>query len=102
MSRWVAYGVYQHVSEAPLQRYLTEFDFRYSNRVKLGIDDVQRTDLGHPRRPRTAADLPNSWWKAGSGTGRLSHHWIGRGAARTLLTTGQSELPLLLTDVEKE
>ena len=39
------YGVYQHVSEAHLQRYLTEFDFRYSNRVKLGIDDVQRTDL---------------------------------------------------------
>jgi transposase-like protein len=39
------YGVYQHVSEAHLQRYLTEFDFRYSNRVALGIDDVQRTDL---------------------------------------------------------
>jgi transposase-like protein len=29
------YGVYQHVSEAHLQRYLTEFDFRYSNRAKL-------------------------------------------------------------------
>ena len=39
------YGVYQHVSEAHLQRYLTEFDFRYSNRIKLGVDDVQRTDL---------------------------------------------------------
>jgi transposase-like protein len=39
------YGVYQHVSEAHLQRYLTEFDFRYSNRVKLGINDVERTDL---------------------------------------------------------
>jgi ISXO2-like transposase domain len=39
------YGVYQHVSEAHLQRYLTEFDFRYSNRAKLGIDDVARTDL---------------------------------------------------------
>jgi transposase-like protein len=39
------YGVYQHVSEAHLKRYLCEFDFRYSNRIKLGIDDVQRADL---------------------------------------------------------
>jgi len=38
------YGVYQHVSEAHLHRYLAEFDFRYSNRVKLGVDDVARTD----------------------------------------------------------
>ena len=30
------YGVYQHVSEAHLHRYLVEFDFRYSNREKLG------------------------------------------------------------------
>jgi transposase-like protein len=35
-------GVYQHVSEAHLQRYLTEFDFRYSNRAKLGVDDKER------------------------------------------------------------
>jgi len=39
------YGIYQHVSEAHLQRYLTEFDFRYSNRIKVGVDDVQRTAL---------------------------------------------------------
>jgi transposase-like protein len=39
------YGVYQHVSEAHLHRYLCEFDFRYSNRVKLGIDDEKRTAL---------------------------------------------------------
>jgi acyl-CoA thioesterase FadM len=25
--------------------YLAEFDFRYSNRVRLGIDDVQRTEI---------------------------------------------------------
>jgi len=25
-------------------RYLAEFDFRYSNRVKLGVDDVARTE----------------------------------------------------------
>jgi transposase-like protein len=36
------YGTYQHVSEAHLQRYLTEFDFRYSNRERLGVSDVQR------------------------------------------------------------
>jgi transposase-like protein len=39
------YGVYQHVSEAHLKRYLAEFDFRYSNRVALGVNDVARTDL---------------------------------------------------------
>ena len=36
------YGVYQHVSEAHLHRYLTEFDFRYNNREKLGVNDVAR------------------------------------------------------------
>jgi transposase-like protein len=39
------YGVYQHVSEAHLQRYLAEFDFRYTNRVARGVDDAARTDL---------------------------------------------------------
>jgi transposase-like protein len=38
-------GVYQHCKEKHLHRYLAEFDFRYSNRVRLGIDDVQRTEL---------------------------------------------------------
>lgn len=36
-------GVYQHCSEKHLHRYLAEFDFRYSNRVKLGVDDNART-----------------------------------------------------------
>jgi hypothetical protein len=35
-------GVYQHCSEAHLQRYLAEFDFRYSNRAALEIDDADR------------------------------------------------------------
>jgi len=35
-------GVYQHVSEQHLGRYLHEFDFRQSNRAKLGIDDATR------------------------------------------------------------
>lgn len=39
------YGCYFHVSEAHLHRYLAEFDFRYSNRAKLGIDDHARADL---------------------------------------------------------
>jgi transposase-like protein len=36
------YGVYHHVSEAHLHRYLAEFDFRYSNRSGLGVEDNQR------------------------------------------------------------
>ncbi len=36
-------GVYQHCSEKHLHRYLAEFDFRYTHRVKLGVDDVMRT-----------------------------------------------------------
>ncbi|MCI0466110.1 MAG: IS1595 family transposase [Beijerinckiaceae bacterium] len=38
-------GIYQHCSEKHLHRYLAEFDFRYSNRAKLGIDDIVRADL---------------------------------------------------------
>ena len=38
------YGVYQHVSEAHLHRYLAEFDFRYSYRIKTGFDDMARMD----------------------------------------------------------
>jgi transposase-like protein len=36
------YGTYHHISEAHLHRYLAEFDFRYSNRSALGIDDGMR------------------------------------------------------------
>jgi hypothetical protein len=32
-------GVYQHCKEKHLHRYLAEYDFRDSNRIKLGIDD---------------------------------------------------------------
>ncbi|HXP03655.1 MAG TPA: IS1595 family transposase [Stellaceae bacterium] len=35
-------GVYQHCEEQHLHRYLAEFDFRYSNREKLGVDDAER------------------------------------------------------------
>src|SRR5713226_6574690 len=37
-------GVYQHCKEKHLHRYLSEFDFRYSNRIALGVDDVARSD----------------------------------------------------------
>jgi hypothetical protein len=37
-------GTYHHVSEAHLSRYLAEFDFRYSSRVALGINDTTRAD----------------------------------------------------------
>ena len=36
-------GVYQHCSEKHLHRYVAEFDFRYNNRIKLGVDDAMRT-----------------------------------------------------------
>src|SRR5882672_7555282 len=36
-------GVYHHVSEAHLKRYLAEFDFRYNNRTSLGVTDGERT-----------------------------------------------------------
>ena len=39
------YGVYQHVSEAHLHRYLSEFDFRYTHRVARGVDDMERFRL---------------------------------------------------------
>jgi transposase-like protein len=35
-------GVYQHCSSDHLQRYLTEFDFRYNNRSAKGIEDSER------------------------------------------------------------
>jgi len=37
-------GVYQHCKEKHLHRYLAEFDFRYSQRIRLGVDDAMRTN----------------------------------------------------------
>jgi transposase-like protein len=37
-------GTYQHMSEQHLHRYLAEFDFRMSNRARLGIDDAERAN----------------------------------------------------------
>jgi transposase-like protein len=38
-------GVYQHCAKHHLHRYLAEFDFRYSNRVALGYNDADRSDI---------------------------------------------------------
>ncbi len=38
-------GVYQHCKEKHLHRYLAEYDFRYNNRVRLGVDDVERANI---------------------------------------------------------
>jgi transposase-like protein len=37
-------GIYQHCSEKHLHRYLAEFDFRYSNRMSLGVNDAMRAN----------------------------------------------------------
>jgi hypothetical protein len=37
-------GVYQHCAEKHLHRYLAEFDFRYNNRIALGVTDFIRAD----------------------------------------------------------
>lgn len=36
-------SIYQHCSEKHLHRYVAEFDFRYNNRMGLGVDDMQRS-----------------------------------------------------------
>jgi hypothetical protein len=35
-------GVYQHCAKKHLHRYAAEFDFRYSNRAALGVDNTER------------------------------------------------------------
>lgn len=35
-------GVYQHCQSKHLHRYAGEFDFRYTHRIKTGVDDVAR------------------------------------------------------------
>src|SRR5258708_20865392 len=35
-------GAYQHCNEKHLHRYLADYDFRYSNRATLAVDDYTR------------------------------------------------------------
>src|SRR2546421_196665 len=37
-------GVYQHCDEKHLHRYVAEFEFRYNNRIALGVDDRDRAE----------------------------------------------------------
>lgn len=37
-------GVYQHCGEKHLHHYVAEFDFRYSTRSALGVDDMERAE----------------------------------------------------------
>ena len=57
-------GIYQHCAEKHLHRYLSEFDFRYTYRIRLGYDDDERAEIALKgiqgkrltyRRPREAA-----------------------------------------------
>ncbi|MEJ0011494.1 MAG: IS1595 family transposase [Bauldia sp.] len=38
-------GIYQHMDAKHIDRYLAEFDFRQNTRAKLGINDVQRSEI---------------------------------------------------------
>lgn len=38
-------GTFHHVGEQHLQRYVTEFDFRWNTRTRLGFNDVQRAEI---------------------------------------------------------
>ena len=38
-------GVYQHCGKQHLHRYANEFSFRYNNRVKLGVNDIERAAI---------------------------------------------------------
>jgi transposase-like protein len=38
-------GIYQHCGSQHLQRYLAEFDFRYTFRAGNGVDDAARADI---------------------------------------------------------
>ncbi|SEQ49731.1 hypothetical protein SAMN04488038_10783 [Solimonas aquatica] len=37
-------GTYEEGGEVHLQRYTNDFDFRWDNRIKLGVNDVWHTD----------------------------------------------------------
>jgi transposase-like protein len=55
------YGTYHTISEQHLHRYLAEFDFRYNNRSKLGVEDTERVakiaaNVGGKRLTYRAAD----------------------------------------------
>ena len=54
-------GIYQHCSEKHLHRYLAEFDFRYSNRIGLGVDDTERASRALEGVKGKRAHLPPNY-----------------------------------------
>jgi transposase-like protein len=60
------YGVYHYVNQIHLKRYLAEFDFRYNERIALGVDDTERTTrtlrgiVGKRLTYRQSANFPTS------------------------------------------
>jgi ISXO2-like transposase domain len=38
-------GIYQHCGEPHLHRYLAEYDFRYNNRSRMGVEAERRADI---------------------------------------------------------
>lgn len=64
-------GTYHHISEAHLQRYLTEFDFRFSHREKRVKIDGKWMRTGHTDADRTVAALKGIRGK------RLTYRRIG-------------------------
>jgi hypothetical protein len=62
-------GVYQHCGEQHLHRYVSEFDFRYNTRTRLGFNDLMRAEKAAEgikgkrltyRRPSKLAQSPAS------------------------------------------
>ena len=54
-------GMYPPINEKHLHRYLAEFDFRYSNRIKLGVDDDNAHGSRVARHRRQEAHLSADW-----------------------------------------
>ena len=54
-------GVYQHCAEKHLHRYLSEFDFRYSNRAALGVHDGESADLAIKGAAGKPSDVSSSY-----------------------------------------
>jgi hypothetical protein len=56
-------GAYHHVSQQHLKRYLAEFDFRYNERIALGVGDAERmfrsiSDIVGKRLTHKVTSLP--------------------------------------------
>ena len=75
-------GVYQHIEEQHVDRYLAEFDFRQNTRAKLGINDAMRAEIAL----KGAKGKRLTYRTTGSGTrsrkphlsGHVKRRWRGK------------------------